>query len=256
MSRVPTSLSCEPHRGSLDKAALWARELPGSSPLLPRYSLFGPLHYERSYAYPLVVWLHGPRDNEHQLRRVMPHISLRNYAAIGPRGTEAQAAGVPGFHWGLSAESLAVAERSVMECVEVAKQRFHVDPQRVFLAGFECGASAAYYIGLRNPEQFAGVAAFNGPFPHGQPVLADLPRARRMPLFVAHGRDSNQYPIAGLCDDLRLFHAAGLSANVRQYPCGDELTTKMLEDLDAWIMELVTGQAAAAAELQAAQKRN
>jgi hypothetical protein len=77
-----------------------------------------------------------------------------------------------------------------------------------------------------------------------------------MPLFVAHGRDSNQYPIAGLCDDLRLFHAAGLSANVRQYPCGDELTTKMLEDLDAWIMELVTGQAAAAAELQAAQKRN
>lgn len=256
MSRVPTSLSCEPHRGSLDKAASWARELPGTSIFLPRYSLFGPLHYERNYAYPLIVWLHGPRDNERQLWRVMPHISLRNYAAIGPRATETLEDGGPGFHWGLSADALSVAERSVLECVEVAKQRFRVNPQRVFLAGFESGASAAYYIGLRNPELFAGVAAFNGSFPQGLPVLADLPRARRLPLFLAHGRDSDQYPVARLCDDLRLFHAAGLSANVRQYPCGDELTTKMLEDLDAWLMELVTGQAAAAAELQAAEERN
>ena len=27
----------------------------------------------------------------------------------------------------------------------------------------------------------------------------------------------------------------------RQYPCGDELNTQMLHDMDAWMMEIVTG---------------
>jgi hypothetical protein len=33
--------------------------------------------------------------------------------------------------------------------------------------------------------------------------------------------------------------------HLRQYPCGDELTTQMLHDLDAWLMEQVTGMPAA-----------
>ena len=44
-----------------------------------------PLHYERNYAYPLVVWLHGPGDNERQLQRIMPLVSMRNFVSIGPR---------------------------------------------------------------------------------------------------------------------------------------------------------------------------
>ncbi len=26
------------------------------------HCIFTPLHYERNYAYPLIVWLHGPDD--------------------------------------------------------------------------------------------------------------------------------------------------------------------------------------------------
>jgi phospholipase/carboxylesterase len=38
-----------------------------------------------------------------------------------------------------------------------------------------------------------------------------------------------------------LFHSAGMVVSVRQYPCGDELTTQMLHDADVWMMERVTG---------------
>ena len=48
------------------------------------HSFFVPLHYEPNYAYPLVVWLHGPGDGHRQLKQVMPHISLRNYVAVAP----------------------------------------------------------------------------------------------------------------------------------------------------------------------------
>ncbi len=61
--------------------------------------------------------------------------------------------------------------------------------------------------------------------------------------MLSFGRDSLDYGEDRLCEDLKLFHAAGLhSLNIRQYPCGDELVTQMLKDLDSWLMKLITGQ--------------
>jgi hypothetical protein len=39
---------------------------------------------------------------------------------------------------------------------------------------------------------------------------------------------------------LRLFHSAGLSVTIRQYPGEDGLTVPMLTEMDRWIMERVT----------------
>ena len=50
------------------------------------YALFAPLHYESGYAYPLIVWLHGRGNDERQLLRIMPQVSMRNYVAVAPRG--------------------------------------------------------------------------------------------------------------------------------------------------------------------------
>ena len=50
------------------------------------HCIFTPQHYEPNYAYPLIVWLHGPDDDQRQVNRVMPLVSLRNYTAVGPRG--------------------------------------------------------------------------------------------------------------------------------------------------------------------------
>ena len=103
----------------------------------------------------------------------------------------------------------------------------------------------ALRIALRNPERFAGAASIGGPFPDGQSPLARLSAARKLPLLIAHCRDSQAYPIDRVCQELSLFHAAGMSVTLRQYPCGDELTTQMLHDLDVWLMEQVTGVATA-----------
>ena len=48
---------------------------------------FAPLHYEPNYSYPLIVWLHGPHNNELELKQIMPLVSMRNYVAAAPRGT-------------------------------------------------------------------------------------------------------------------------------------------------------------------------
>jgi phospholipase/carboxylesterase len=138
-------------------------------------------------------------------------------------------------------DGIAEAIDRVEECVSLAQERFHISARRVFLAGYDSGGTMALRLGVAAPDLFAGVASLGGPFPQGHSPLAQLPLIRQLPVMIAHGRDSVAYPIDRLCDELRLFHAAGMSLTLRQYPCDHELTTQMLNDLNVWMMELVTG---------------
>ena len=202
------------------------------------YRVFAPLHYEPNYAYPLLIWLHGPGSDERQLQEVMPLVSLRNYVAIGPRGAFDN---VDGYRWDDSIAELGAAEQTIFECIELASQQFHIHPQRTFLAGYQCAGTMALRIGLRHPERFAGALSIGGPFPNGSMPLAKLNQSRGLPLFVAQGCDSREYSLDRTCDELRLFHAAGMNVTLRQYSCGDELIAHMLHDIDVWVMERVTG---------------
>jgi phospholipase/carboxylesterase len=201
------------------------------------HCLFTPQHYERNYAYPLIVWLHGPDDDERQLNRIMPLVSLRNYAAVGPRGTIACTNG--GYSWSQQPAHIAAAEERVLYGIRIAKRWLNIAPRRVYLAGYDCGGTMALRIALANPEMFAGVLSVGGGLPNSHRPFAQLHQLRRMNVFLATGRHSQQYPEREVCRDLRLFHAAGMSVNLRQYPCGDDVTTDMLSDMDRWIMEQI-----------------
>ena len=200
--------------------------------------LLVPQHYERNYAYPLLVWLHDTGSDERELRKIMPLVSLRNYVSLAIRGT-CQAD--RGFGWSESAGGILAAESQVAEAVAQARQRFHVHRERIFLTGAGAGGTMALRLALRAPEDYAGAASIGGCFPQGNSPLARLALARRSRLLIMHCRDSLTYPVKHVCDELALFHAAGMSVTLRQYPCGDELTTQMLRDLDVWLMEQVTG---------------
>src|SRR5438552_19054779 len=70
------------------------------------HCLLAPMHYERNYAYPLVVWLHAPGSDELEIKRIMPLISLRNYVALAVRGTGDEHSG---FAWPTPTERIAAA---------------------------------------------------------------------------------------------------------------------------------------------------
>ncbi|MGE0607234.1 MAG: alpha/beta hydrolase [Pirellulales bacterium] len=201
-------------------------------------ALFGPLHYEPNYAYPLLVWLHGPGDDETQLRRVMPMISLRNYVAVAPRGTGASA-GRSGHGWPQNQAEIGLAEQRVFDGIDAARRKFHVHERRIFLAGFDCGGTMAFRLALMHPEMFAGVISLGGAFPSRHSPLARLNRARNLPILLSTGRDSGVYPPEKVCEDLRLFHTAGFQVALRQYPCGQEIALNMLSDIDRWMMEQI-----------------
>ena len=235
------------------------------------HALFAPLHYERNYAYPLIVWLHGRSDDETQLKRVMPLVSLRNYVAIAPRGTAPAFKSIPasqsafaeggqptnevlpsGFEWRQSESHIHLAEQRVLECLAAARSKFHVATDRVFLAGYDCGGTMALRLALREPRRFAGVLSLGGRFPVGHAPLARLAAARHLSIWLACTRASQHYPSEAVCDDLRLIHSAGLSVMLREYPGADGLPPQMLSDMDRWVMEQITGAGVSAVTPSAA----
>ena len=214
------------------------------------HSLFAPLHYTPSYSYPLIVWLHGRGSDERQLVRVMPLVSMQNYLAVAPRGTLIAADKSPPappekecFGWRQSEEAVQQAEQRIFDSIDIVRQKFHIHQRRIFLAGFDCGGTMAFRVAMNHPSRFAGVLSLGGQFPSGRTPLAKLTEARRLPVFLAAGRNSATYMPMAVCDDLRLLHAAGLSITLRQYPCGHELPPQMLGDMNRWIMEQIQSTA-------------
>ena len=87
------------------------------------HALFVPMHYEPNYAYPLLVWLHGPGDDERQLQRVMPLISLRNYMAVGPRGVSPRCGKVAACTIGGKTKARSIARRTaVFDCIDLVER--------------------------------------------------------------------------------------------------------------------------------------
>ena len=205
-------------------------------------SLFAPLHYEPGYAYPLLVWLHGLHADERHILRIMPMVSMQNYVAVAPRGLPVTAAeeGRSGLGWQQTDEQIQQAEQRVFDAIEMTGRKLHVSPHRVFLAGCDCGGSMALRLAMSHPDRFAGVLSLCGSLPMGGTLLANLSAIRRLPMFLAVGRDSHGYPQTQVCDDLRLLHSAGVSVTLRQYPCGHELAPQMLLDVNRWMIEQVT----------------
>jgi phospholipase/carboxylesterase len=122
----------------------------------------------------------------------------------------------------------------------MAQQRYHLAPRRVFLAGFDAGGTMSFRLAMSHPEWFAGVLSLGGEFPTSRMPLLRLTEARRVPIFLACGRTSAKFPTATVCENLKLFHSAGMHVALREYPCGHQMSPVMLADMDRWMMEQVT----------------
>lgn len=262
-SHVPEQLSLELDFGRISHE-------PATSSAHP-HVLFSPLHYEPGYAYPLFVWLHGTGGDERQVMRIMPMLSMRNYVAVAPQGIaipeeheqgEKRSTGTVSnrnfldvasilrgeirskvvYDWCDTDNGFSVAEQRIFECISIARQRNNIAPQRIFLAGFGSGGTMALRLALLYPESFAGAASLGGSFPAGRQVLHRWSAARNLSVFLGVGCESTHFTPKAACETLKLFHTAGLATTVREYPCGQELTPPMFQDLNRWMMDIVCGE--------------
>ena len=213
--------------------------------------LFSPIHYEPNYAYPLLIWLHGTGEDERQLVRIMPAISMRNYVATAPRGLLVEQPACESrydmsvsailqrskeqYDWNLSESNLTTIEQRVFDCIAIAQERCNIANHRIFIAGFGTGGTAALQLAMLYPECFAGAAAFGSEIPTVAPMFSSWQMTESLSILL--GTDESNPENA--CRMMELFHAAGLTADVREYDDAKHLTSAMLQELNRWMMGIV-----------------
>ena len=201
------------------------------------HSIFIPLHYEKNYAYPLIVWLHDQGSDESRLPQVMSALSLRNYVATGPRGSAACSGN--GFGWTQQASSIERANDAIGTAIDDACRQLNIAAQRVFIAGEGSGGTMAFRVAFQRPEWFAGVVSINGPLPSSAAPLSRLNACRKMPIFWTQCRHDHEFNETTLAAQLRLLHIGGFNVTLRQYPA-DQDCRQILPDANRWLMDLVT----------------
>ncbi|MBH0201044.1 MAG: hypothetical protein HP496_01765 [Nitrospira sp.] len=143
-------------------------------------SWFIPPTYHASKAYALVVCLHGfGFSGEEYLERWRTRLG-EDYLLACPT--------YPSGAWFTRR-----AEELVLETIRQAGQRYHVDPDRVFLTGMSNGGIGAWLIGMHHAPLFAGLA----PMASGldavlMPFLANL---QHTPVYMIHGTKDQVMPV-------------------------------------------------------------
>ena len=221
---------------------------PEFSSAMPDPSIFVPVHYEKNYPYPLLVWLHGDGQNSRQVQSIMPHVSMRNFVAVAPDYSNSPSR--QPCDDGLSQAAYADDMEDVINAISLVKEKYNIADDRIFLAGHRSGGTVAFDLAFSNPDLFAGVISIDGALPDTEAPLANLKHSRNLECFLLQGSESTQFDVDQLCEHLKLMHSAGFALTVRQYSCADQLHEAMFRDMNHWMMEIVTGQPSESKSMQ------
>jgi len=115
-----------------------------------------PADYDPARKWPLVVNLHGynPRNPPYVQwwsvdQRHNRLADLYNVIEIEPLGR-------------YNTSYFGIGERDVLKCIEMAKARFSVDPDRTYLMGYSMGGGGTWHVGTRHTDIFAAIAPIYG----------------------------------------------------------------------------------------------
>lgn len=200
-------------------------------------SLCLPESYEPRHSYPLVIWLHQNGSNEEQVQQVLPAISDRNYIGLGFRGTSDDGTSTGGaYDWDCSEENVEEFVREIRETLTEFEHFFRIDPNRVYLAGFDGGATMALELILQAPELFSGAVALAGEIPpsKGHGIKFRMLTSRRALLGL--GKHDRQLSQAQFLDRARELANTGLQVESQFYDAGHELKPGILREIDRWLM--------------------
>jgi phospholipase/carboxylesterase len=209
------------------------------------YIVAEPNGYNPGASYPMVVLLHGFGSHMGDLVRLAPLIDAEHYVYACPNAPIAMdLGGFAGYAWapldGNGARQAQAHAEDLLRtfCHEVFAS-YNPPGGQAVIAGFSQGGMMAYRTGLTEPEAFRGVAALSSRIPDPHDLRGRLPEKRDQAVFVAHGTMDTLLPIEDGRRSLEFLTTEGYKATYREYPMGHEITPSVLDDLTAWLHEVL-----------------
>ncbi|VVP91870.1 Carboxylesterase 2 [Pseudomonas fluorescens] len=195
---------------------------------------------------PLVIFLHGYGSNEQDLFGIKDQLPAQ-YTYLSVRAPMVMEEG--SYQWfrkkGEGAyngetDDLKSSGQLLLDFVAKAAQKYHTEPDKVFLVGFSQGAIMSYEVALRHPDAVGGIAALSGRI---LPVLrAELkPDEKRQSLaiFIGHGTADKRLPYSDGTEANSLLQSVSLEPEFHAYQgVGHTISAEEMQDLSAWLQRL------------------
>jgi len=212
---------------------------------LALFRLQQPDKVEEGKRYPLYIGLHGAGGNDEDfvefLREGSAGVKAYFCAVQGPYADDR---GSGGFRWfrqlrttdrqGPEPQSLQMSADAVVSILDEVLANYPIDPERVFLVGFSQGAYMTYYVGLKHPGRFKGIAAVGGDFPQEDFTGEELKAAASTHILICTSPEDTGFVAQSADAAEQSLKKAGLKPQVHSYHGGHVFTDELLRKILVW----------------------
>ena len=195
--------------------------------------------------HPVVLALHGYRDDGECLRARLPSLHDAPYAVLYPDGpfpveVREDDGGRVGYAWyqytGDQAAFLHALEfvgAHVARLLDHVASRHPIDPRRVVALGYSQGGYAASVMALRDPGRFRGLVAMATRIK--VEAIDDLAAARDLPVLVVHGERDGAIAAARQLEMVEELRRHGIAVDVQLHPGGHGLKPELSGAVDRFV---------------------
>ncbi|AMB84929.1 phospholipase [Pseudomonas agarici] len=193
---------------------------------------------------PLVIFLHGYGSNERDLFGIKDNLPA-NYTVLSVRGRlELDSGSYQWFHkrtgiaqYDGNSDDLKLSAQALTDFIQRVTEKYHTQPDKVFLVGFSQGAMMTYEVALRHPEVLRGMAALSGRLLPVVRTQVKTPSSyQSLSVFIAHGTADPQVPYTGASDAQAFLKSLSIEPRFHSYPgVGHTINGPEVTDLANWI---------------------
>jgi predicted esterase len=187
-----------------------------------------PSSYDKAKHYPMLVMLHPYGEYKatfaEKLKMVSENMGMilmcpTGDVLIAPKRL-AWFTGVDDFLANFRAE-----QRMVWQDLERVRKEYSVDPERIYVAGYGQGATLAFTMGLRNPQQFAGALVIAGYYKMETVVEEWLPTSggHALPVAILQPSGDSDQNVEQARNARDMLGTAGVNVHYVEYDGGRAL---------------------------------
>jgi poly(3-hydroxybutyrate) depolymerase len=169
------------------------------------YVLFVPSGYVQGQPAPLIVDLHGLNITPLQQMLFDGTADLAErygFIVVAPMGFS-----LSGWWGARSGRPSELSELDAMTVLEMMRERFTIDSDRIYLMGHSMGGAGTYHLGEKYADIWAGIAPISAA--GGIPDAAAAERFRRFATLLMHGEKDSIVNASGSRRAATLLQAAG-----------------------------------------------
>ena len=211
-----------------------------------------PMEYDPDKKWPLVVNLHG-YNGANPVYVKWWSIDSRHYDLVDKYPVidiEPHGRGNTSYR--------GMGEKDVMKCIELAKELFNVDEDRIYLKGESMGGGGTWYVGTRHPDIFAAIAPVYGGWDYHADFtdeqlakMSDIEKYNRernssfaqadalltTPVFVTHGDIDASVNVKYSRYAVKMLQRWGYDIRYHEYPGFGHEGIRYQDEVIPWFLE-------------------